>query len=115
MNKNSRGPGGVSRYFDSAIRPTFRNLAGQTERFIELLKDAAERQTVRCTIRVVILEQCEAHHEIREPLAAVRVRDVLHIGDQALNVQELRHGSHLFRILIDHDGRADAAVRVAAA
>ena len=40
---------------------------------------------------------------------------MLHIGHEALNVQELRDRSHLFRFLVDHNGRADATVRVAAA
>ena len=90
-------------------------LARQAERFVELLQDAAERQALRCTVRVVIFEKREAHHEVREPLAAVRVGDVLHVRDQSLDVQELRHRCHFLRFLVDHHGRADAAVRVAAA
>ena len=90
-------------------------LTRQAERLVELLQDAAERQAVRCAVRVVVFEKCEAHHEIREPLAAVGVGDVLHVRDEALNVQELRHRCHFLCFLVDHHGRADAAVRVAAA
>ena len=89
--------------------------ARQAKRLVELLQDAAERQAVRCTVRVVVLEKGEAHHQVREPFAAVRVRDVLHVRDQSLDIQELRHRSHLLCFLVDHHGRADAAVRVAAA
>ena len=48
-------------------------------------------------------------------LPRLRIRDVLHVGDQALNVQELRNRTHFLRFLVDHYGRADAAIRVAAA
>jgi hypothetical protein len=40
---------------------------------------------------------------------------VLHVGDQALNIQELRHRGHLFRFFVDHYGRTNSAVRMAAA
>ncbi len=47
--------------------------------------------------------------------AAVGIGDVLHVRDQSLDVQELRHRRHFFCFLVDHHRRADAAVRVAAA
>ena len=90
-------------------------LARQAERLVELLQDAAKRQAVRSSVRVVVLEQSEAHHQIREPLAACRIGDVLHVLDESLNVQELRNRSHLLRFFVDHHRRADTAIRVAAA
>src|SRR5882757_3675323 len=39
---------------------------------------------------------------------------MLQIGHQTRNVDELRHGPPLFGLLVDYDGRAYAAVRVAA-
>ena len=62
-----------------------------------------------------MLEQRQSHHQIRHPLAAGGVRDLLHVFDQARNVQELRHWTHLASFLINHDGRAHPAVRVTTA
>ena len=90
-------------------------LARQPERLVELLQDAAERQRFRCAVGVVVLQKGQAHHDVREPLAAVRIRDVLHVLDQTRDVKELRHGGHLLRLFVDHYGRADATVRMTAA
>src|SRR5207237_9388489 len=57
-------------------------LTREAERLIEFLQYAAKRQAVRCSVRVVIFEKCKAHHQVREPLAAVRIGDVLPVGDE---------------------------------
>ena len=48
-------------------------------------------------------------------LSAAGVGDLLHVVDEARDVQELRNRREFLRFLVDHQRRADAAVRVAAA
>ncbi len=58
----------LTTFFDVFDRAVAVNLsvifARQTERFVKFLEDSAERQTLRCAIRIVIFQQGEAHHHI---------------------------------------------------
>jgi len=58
--------------------------------------------------RVVILQEGESHHHVREGLAAAGIRQLPHIGHKTGNVQELRNRGKLLRLFIDHQRRADA-------
>src|SRR5262249_40892417 len=87
----------------------------QTEGLIELLHDVHQSQAWRSAERVVILEQRESHHRVGEPLASAGIGDFLHVVDKTWNIQELRYGRKLFRLLIDHHRGSDSAIRVTTA
>src|ERR1051325_8586430 len=62
-----------------------------------------------------MLQERQAHHDVRHPLAARCVSDLLHVFDKTRNVQKLRHGTHLSVFLVDHHRGTNAAIRVTTA
>src|SRR6185436_2368515 len=89
--------------------------SGQAKRLVKLLKELVKRKLRRRLVRVVVLQKRQTHHDVRNPLAARCVGDLLHVSDETRNMQKLRHRTHLFVFLVDHHRRADATVRVASA
>ena len=90
-------------------------LAAQGERLVELLQQVEHREVLGGLHRVVVLQQGQPHLHVRGQLAATRVGhppDVLH---ELRHVDELRHRGHVLGLLVDHQRRADPAVRMAAA
>src|SRR6185369_147655 len=90
-------------------------LTSQAKRLVKLLEELVKRELRRRLVWIVVFQEREPHHEVRHPLAARRVRDLLHVFDETRNVQELRHRTHLFEFLIDHHRGSDTAVRVTTA
>ena len=62
-----------------------------------------------------MLQQGQTHHEVGEVLVARRVGDLLHVLHQTGDIQKLRHRRLFLRLLVDHDRRPNAAIRVAPA
>src|SRR6185503_2670661 len=62
-----------------------------------------------------MLQQSKAHHDVRHPLAARSISDLLHVFHQSRNIQKLRHWIHLAGFFIDHHGSTNATVRVTTA
>src|SRR6266478_1723304 len=89
--------------------------ACQTKRLVKLFKELIKRKLRRRFVWVVVLEQRQAHHNIRHPLAARRVGNLLHVLDKARDIQKLRHRPHLFAFLVDHYRGANATVWVTTA
>ena len=56
-------------------------LARQAEGLVELLEQLVEREVRWRLVRVVMLKKRKPHHDIRHPLAARSVRDLLHVMD----------------------------------
>src|SRR6185295_15091878 len=90
-------------------------LTGQAKRLVKLLEEFIKRKLRWRLVRVVVLQKRQTHHDVRHPLAARRVSDLLHVLHQTRNVQELRNWPHLFVFLVDHHGRTHTAVRVTTA
>src|SRR6266700_31403 len=82
---------------------------------VELLEQVVESETLRSLERVIVLQEREGHHEVRETLAAGGVGDGGDVLDELRSIQEARDWRPLLGLLVDHHGRAHAAVRVAAA
>ena len=79
------------------------------------LKRSNEREALGSFERLVVLQEGHGHHEVGEVLAARRVGDRGHILGQLRGVEEARNRRPLFRLFVDHQRGADAAVGVAAA
>src|SRR5579863_2099122 len=90
-------------------------VAGEGERLVKLLQQVDQGKRGRRLEGPVVLEQRQAHHEVRGPLAAPGVGDLVDVGDEAGDIEELGDRRPLLVLLIDHQRRAHAAVGVAAA
>ncbi len=87
----------------------------RAERLVELLHQVRQLEVCRGLEGIVVLHQCQGHPRHREDAAARGVVHPCEIARQLVRFQEGgdRHG--LLRFLVDHDGHADAAVRMTAA
>src|SRR5215211_153088 len=61
-----------------------------------------------------MLQQREAHHQIRHPLTTSSISNLLHVFDEPGDVEELRYWTHLTRFFVDHHCCADTTIRMAA-
>ena len=81
----------------------------------ELLDEMVERETFRRGARVEVLQQREARLGDGDRAALCPVGDVLHVAQEAVEIQERGQRHHFFRPLVDEEHRAEAAVGVAPA
>src|SRR6202795_1374512 len=78
---------------------------------VEFLEKVVEFQTFGAFEGLVILQEGHGHHEVREILAASRVGNVRDVFGELHGVQEARNRRPFLGFFVDHQSRADAAIR----
>src|SRR5208283_508598 len=105
--------------FVSAFRRSLAVLAGGTlgERpgLVKFLEEVVKLQAHRALKRAVVLQESHGHHKVGEAFAAGGIGDCSDIRGELLGIQESRHRGPFLGFLVDHDGRAHAAIGVATA